>query len=175
MKSVYIFRGAPATGKGTVVPEFCKLLPGPVAHIDQDVFRWNFHLIGRTVADVSEAEHALAYQNMLLVYEQYLRSSSYEVVVEGLFTWDDTSSSQGSAKHLAALAEQYGCSVKSIVLTADKQQMLERNARRGYSVPAAEFELLYSGVYQTVDSSEIVVDSTDQTPRETLAVLKRFI
>ncbi len=57
---VYIFRGAPATGKDTVIPEFCKLLPKPVALISQDVLRWGFHLIGRTVSEVTDDEHILA-------------------------------------------------------------------------------------------------------------------
>lgn len=175
MKSVYIFRGAPATGKGTLVPEFCKLLPKPVAHIDQDVFRWNFHLLGRQVSDVADAEHIFAYNNMKLLYEQYLRNGHYTVVLEGLFTWGDTSSSQGATQELVAMAKRYGFEVKTIVLRADKEELLRRNIARNYTVPSDEFELLYDAIYKVIDSSEIVIDSTGQTAEETLAVLRHLI
>lgn len=135
------------------------------------MFRWGFHLIGREVADISEEEHRFAWQNMLEVYEQYLKNAHYTVVVEGLFTWDDAGSSQGNVKELVDLAAQYDFACKSIVLKAEKQTLLERNARRNYAVPAEEFEALHEAVYRTIDSSEIVYDSTDKTVEETVEQL----
>jgi predicted kinase len=99
----------------------------------------------------------------------------YTVVIEGLYTWDDEASSQGSAKRLAELARQYGFEVKSIVLKAGKEKLLARNAAREYSVPLDEFNMLYSNVYDVINDSEIVIDSTDQTPEETVALLKSVI
>lgn len=174
MKSVYIFRGAPATGKGTLAPEFAKLLPTPTALIEQDELRWGFHLIGRSVSDVSDAEHFFANQNMALLYERYLKNGSYTIVVEGLFTWDDMSSSQGSAKQLVYMARNYGYTAKSIVLKADKAELLKRNDGRQYSVPRDEFDMLYDNIYRTVNDSEIVIDSTRQSAQETLEVLKKL-
>ncbi len=175
MKSVYIFRGAPATGKGTLVPEFCKLLPKPVALIEQDAFRWGFHLVGRQVSEVSDGEHLFAYNNMTLVYEQYLQNGDYTIVLEGLFTWDDTSSSLGNAKQLLDIAYTHGFDTKSIVLRADKEELLKRNDERQYSVPADEFDMLYDNIYRIVDSSEIVIDSTGQAVDETLSALRQLI
>jgi len=172
MKQVFIFRGAPATGKGTIVPEFCKILAGPVVLISQDALRWGFHLIGRHVTDISDDEHALANKNAEILYEQYLKSGNYTIVLEGLFTWDNEKSSQGNAKHLVELAHDYGFDARSIVLKADKEELLARNGTRQYEVPSKEFEMLHDGVYKTVDASEIVVDSTGQTPDETIRVLK---
>ncbi len=86
--TVYIFRGAPASGKGTVVPKFCELLPKPVALISQDVLRWGFHRIGR---------------------------------------------------------------------------------------PVGEFNKLYNNVYSIVGEGETVIDSTGQTPDETVTLLKALI
>lgn len=173
MKSVYIFRGAPATGKGTLVTAFSKLLPKPVALIEQDTFRWGFHLIGRKVPDVSDVEHLFAYKNMVLLYEQYLKSGSYTIVLEGLFTWDTTNSSQGNAKQLVNMAREHDFNVKSIVLKADKEELLRRNYRREYSVPSDEFEMLYNNIYLTIDSSETVIDSTGQTVGQSLKVLQK--
>lgn len=173
--TVYIFRGAPASGKGTVVPEFCKLLPKPVAFISQDVLRWDFHLIGRKVAEVTDDEHILANKNTEMLYEQYLKDGRYTIVVEGLYTWDNDASSQGSAKRLAELAKGYGFDVKNIVLRADKEELLARNAARKYAVPLDEFDMLYANVYDTVDKSEIVIDSTGQAPEETVMSLKAII
>jgi hypothetical protein len=73
------------------------------------------------------------------------------------------------------MAKQYGFSVKSIVLVADKDELLQRNAHREYSVPTEEFESLYSNIYQTIDPSETVVGSTGQTAEDTLAELKALI
>jgi len=172
MKTVYIFRGAPASGKGTVVPKFCELLPKPVALISQDTLRWGFHLIARTVPDVQDEEHLFAYQNTLVMFEQYLKNGHYSIVLEGLFTCDDTTSSQGNVKELIELASRYGYSVKSIVLRADKEELLKRNAERPYAVPLDEFDVLYTNIYKTVDSSELVVDSSGQSLEATLVLLK---
>jgi len=169
--TVYIFRGAPASGKGTIVPKFCELLPKPVAFISQDDLRWGFHLIGRKVSDVKDSEHMLAYKNTELLYEQYLKDGSYTIVLEGLFTWDDQKSSQGNAKSLVELARKHGFDVKSIVLRADKDELLARNAARGYTVPREEFEDLYHNVYKKIGDGEEVIDSTRQTPEQTMAAL----
>ena len=173
--TVYIFRGAPATGKGTVIPKFCEQLPKPVAFISQDVLRWDFHLIGRKVSEVTDDEHVFANKNTEMLYEQYLKDGRYTIVIEGIYTWDDETSSQGSAKRLAQLARSYGFNVKNIVLEADKEELLARNAARGYVVPMDEFSMLYDNVYRTIDGSEIVINSTSQTPDETIASLKPVI
>lgn len=170
---VYIFRGAPASGKGTLLPEFCKLLPSPVALIEQDQFRWGLHLVGRSVFNISDAEHKFAHQNTLLIYEQYLKNGNYTIVIEGLFTWDDQSSSQGSARELMKLAQKYGHQCRSFVLKADKTTLLERNAARSYAVPPEEFETLYHNIYKVIDPSEIVVDSSGQHAGQTLAYLQK--
>lgn len=169
---VYIFRGAPAAGKGSLLPSFCKLLPKPVALLEQDFFRWDLHLAGRTVLEVQDEEHTFAHQNLLLIYEQYLKSGKYTVVVEGLFTWDDPNSSQGNAKEFVQLAQKYGYDCTSVVLRADKNALLERNAAREYSVPPAEFDTLYESVYRVIDPGELVIESTGQTPQTTLENLK---
>jgi len=174
MKSVYIFRGAPATGKGTVVPAFIKLLPTPAALITEDTFRWDFHLASRTIQDVTDDEHMFAYRNMVRIYEEYLKNGTYTIVLEGLFTWDDMRSSQGSARELAEIARTHGFTVRSIVLKADKKELLKRNKLRNYSVPVDEFNQLYANVYKTVADEEMVIDSTHQTAEQTLETLKHL-
>lgn len=173
--AVYIFRGAPASGKGTLLPRFCELLAKPVALIEQDKFRWGLHLIGRSVTDVSNTEHKLAHQNTLLVYEQYLKSGNYTIVIEGLFTWDDKTSSQGNAKELVELAARYGHPCKSLVLRASKEELLARNAARPYAVPDEEFDTLYENVYGVIDPEEVVVDSSQQDVEQTLAELQKVL
>jgi predicted kinase len=167
-KDVYVFRGAPASGKGTVVPQFCESLSKPVALIQQDKFRWGIHTFGREIADISDEEHTLAYRVAVAAYEEYLRKGMHTVVVEGLFTYDDKESSQGNAHVLHTLAEQYGYRFTSIVLHAAKEKLLDRNKNREYSVPLDEFEQLYSGVYGKIGEEEIVVDSTRLTAQETV-------
>ena len=172
---IYIFRGSPASGKGTLVPEFCKLLDSPVALIEQDTFRWGFHLIGRNVPDVQDEEHMFAHKNTLMLYEQYAKNDQYTVVIEGLFTWDNAASSQGAAAELMAIAKKYDRPYKSIVLTADKEELLRRNATRPYSVPNDEFETLYKNIYQKIDASEIVIDSSGKDTQQTLQDLQRVV
>jgi predicted kinase len=92
-------------------------------------------------------------------------------VAEGLFTWDDAESSQGNAKELIDLAERYGYNATSIVLKATKNELLKRNAERDYSVPLEEFEALYNGVYNTIDQSELVIDSTSLDLPQTLRAI----
>lgn len=171
---VYIFRGAPASGKGTVVPGFAKTLSKPVALLEQDTFRWGFHLAGRGVEDVTQQEHRLAYENMVAVYKNYLESGQYNIVLEGLFTWDDVESSEGSSSELMDIAGQYGIDAISIVLKAEKSELIERNKSRTYVVPDSEFDALYHAVYDTIDPSEIVIDSTDMLPSDVLHNLSRL-
>jgi len=175
MKTVYIFRGAPASGKGTLVPAFTKLLPRPAALIEQDAFRWGFHLIGRKVSEVEDSEHTFAYHNMLCIYEEYLKNGAYTITLEGLFSWDDMSTSQGCAKQLIELAHRYGFETKSIVLRANKDELLARNEAREYSVPRDEFDMLYDNIYKTIGDDEVVVDSTGLTADEALARLQAIM
>jgi predicted kinase len=172
---VLIFRGAPASGKGTIAQKLCAQLSKPVALIEQDKFRWDIHVIGRKVSDVGLDEHAFAHRNMALVYEQYLKSGQYTIVLEGVFTWGDVAPDQGDVRPLIALAEQYGFACQSIVLKASKQTLLDRNAKRPYSVPHEEFDVLYKNIYRTIDDSEIVIDSTGQDSNETVQSLKAFL
>lgn len=172
---VLIFRGAPASGKGTITKKICAQLSNPVALIEQDVFRWDIHTVGRSVPEVSLKEHAFAYRNMKLVYEEYLKSGNYTIVLEGIFTWDTIAPDQGSAKELVALAQKYGFNGQSIVLNASKQTLLDRNAKRPYSVPTEEFNTLYKNIYRTIDESEIVIDSTGQDTNETIQSLKKIL
>jgi predicted kinase len=173
--SVYIFRGAPASGKGTLVPRFCEILPKPIALIEQDQFRWGLHLIGRSIPEVTDEEHRLAHRNAVLIYEQYLKSGSYTIVFEGLLTYDNPESSQGSVRELADLAERYGFAFQSVVLTAEKSELFKRNAQRQYSVPAEEFEQLYSDVYDTIGADELVIDTTGLGEQESIDKLIRGI
>ncbi len=168
---VYIFRGAPASGKGTIVPEFAKKLPKPVALIEQDKLRWEFHLIGRKIEEVDDEEHRFAFENTLLIYEQYLKRHKYTIILEGLFTWDDKNASQGNVRQLAELAMRYDLPWTSIVLVADKEELLKRNSAREYAVPSGEFNMLYEKIYTMIDPSEIVINSTGKTAGETLKEL----
>ena len=95
--------------------------------------------------------------------------------MEGLFTWNDTSSQQGSMAEIIKLAELHGCEVVSIVLKADKEALLERNKARNYSVPMDEFDELYNGAYGVIDDSEVVVDSTDDNVAETIEKIKSIL
>lgn len=170
--SVYIFRGAPASGKGTIVPAFCKLLPTPLALIEQDKFRWGIHLFGREIRDIEDGEHRLAHRITEQVYEEYLKDGNYTIVVEGLFTWDDDTSSQGSTLHLRELALRYGFACTNILLRASRDELLRRNAGREYGVPRAEFDILFTNVYDTVGVDEIVIDSTGMDVGQTLEKLR---
>jgi len=172
---VYIFRGAPASGKGTVISEFCKMLPRPIAFISQDVFRWNFHLIGRSVPEITNDDHILANKNAEMVFEQYLKNGKYTIVIEGLYTWNDEHSAQGSAHMLTELAKKYGFRVVNVFLQADKEVLLTRNEYRTYSVPLAEFNTLYDNIYKSIDRSEIIIDSTNMSIEATIDALATII
>ncbi|QQS19587.1 AAA family ATPase [Candidatus Saccharibacteria bacterium] len=175
MQKVLIFRGAPASGKSTIVPEIAKLLTKPVVLIEEDKFRWGFHIIGRSVSEVGSDEHRFAYENTRMLYERYLEVGMYSIVLEGLFTWNNKSSPEGSAKELVDLAEQHGFEAISIVLTAEKEELRRRNTMREYTVPAKEFEELYNGVHQELNSSEIIIDTTNESTEETIARLKLLL
>ena len=173
---VYIFRGPPASGKGTIVPAFAQLLPKPVALIEQDKLRWGIHLIGRSVEEVTSEEHRMAYENTLILFDRYLRSGKYTIVVEGLFSWDDDASSEGSVRHFIDLANKYGFDLTSVVLKADKDILMQRNQERPtYTTPEDEFNNLYDSVYSKIDESEIVIDSTYQTTEQTIDELRSLV
>ncbi len=101
----------------------------------------------------------------MLLFEQYLKDGGYDLVLEGLFTWDNANSNQGDAKHLIDMAQNYGFKATSIVLRAEKEELLRRNSERQYSVPNDGFEELYNNIYQTVDPSEAIVGSTKKSAR----------
>jgi hypothetical protein len=172
VKKAYIFRGPPAAGKSTSVPLFAKSLGGKVAYLSEDAFRWNFHLIGREVPDVSPAECRLAFENMLLMLEQYCKAGDYQLVIDGLFTWDDPKSPEGSVQDVVDVLKRYGFEYHCFVLTAEKPTLLRRNEVRDYTVPPDEFERLWAGIYQTIDGSELVCYTDKGTPEDIVRSVK---
>lgn len=169
---VYIFRGSPLSGKSTLAPAFSSLLPKPVAGLRHDMLRWDIHRLDRHFTEVSSDEHRFAFENLVVLLEQYLKKGTYNIVIEGLFTWNNSKSDQGDVKTLIDLAGRYDVSCKSIVLKTDKEKLLERNATRLQQVPSDEFNTLYENIYETIDPSEIVIDTTSTEIDETLSRLK---
>jgi hypothetical protein len=161
MKKAYIFRGPPASGKNTILKPFVRSLSNPAALLELDVFRWDFHFWNLRVEDITEEYHHFAYHNFLRMVEEYARFGKFDLVLEGLFSWN-IPSSQGAVSEILPLLQRNGYSVTSILLTAEKETLWYRNQRREYVVPRAEFDLLYRHVMETVDPSEVVIDSTDQ-------------
>jgi len=174
MKKIFIFRGSPASGKGTVTKEFLKLIPDKVAFLELDKFRWGFHLVNRQVSDVSVEEHQLAYDNYLSVLENYIKNGEYTIVTEGLFSWS-TASPHGNMQDLISLCEKYDCSYQCILLSADREILWRRNLDREYSVPEDEFEELYSHVMQEVSDSEFIIDVGDNSVVESVEILKDLL
>ena len=174
-KRVVIVRGGPASGKGTLATKLAELLPKPVALLEQDQFRWGFHKIGRDIAEVSSDEHRFAHQNLLKLFEEYLNNGSYQIILEGLFTWNDSSSPQGSIQQIVELANRYDYEVRCILLKASKEELIQRNSQREYSVPPAEFDELFNAVYKTVGESEVVVDTSHKSIDESLEDLRQTV
>ncbi len=168
MGQAYIFRGPPAAGKGTLVYRFAEKLDGKVAYLDLDVFRWGFHLIGRPIEDVSVSEHRFAFDNLLVLLERYCKRQEYTLVVDGLFTWDDQTSSEGNVQAIIRILDGSGYAHRNILLTAAKEELEARNRQREHAVPSVEFNKLYQGVMGKIGPNEITVDSTGQTPDQTL-------
>lgn len=71
-KTAYVLRGSPASGKTTVTELLVQRIPGRVATVELDTFRWNFHLRPRAVSEVAEDEHRLANVN----FYQYWRTTA---------------------------------------------------------------------------------------------------
>lgn len=174
MKRIYIFRGSPASGKGTITAEFLKQLPGKVVFLELDKFRWGFHLVNRKVVDVEEREHQLAYENYLSVLENYLKSDEYTIVTEGLFSWD-TPSPHGNMQDILPLAQKYEFESFPILLSSDYETLWKRNLSREYSVPEDEFKQLYYHVMANSDESETVVDVGVNTITESIETLKKLL
>lgn len=171
-KKVYIFRGGPASGKSTLSQLFCEQLDKPVALIEQDRMRWGFHVIGRDISEISEAEHRFANRNAMMLFEEYLKNGDYTIVIEGLFTLDDPASSQGSTYEYKWVVEKYGYQPVMILLKADKNELWSRNQTREYSVPEDEFNRLYENVYRKCGDDEMLIDSTGQSTEDTLRSLR---
>ena len=157
MKHIYIFRGAPASGKGTIPKAFMRKLTGRIAYIELDTFRWGFHLVNRAIPDITPEEHQLAYENYLAVLENYLKNGSYTIVTEGLFSWDKAGP-HGNMQDILTLSERYGYKAHPILLHSDKEVLWERNLQRPYAVPEAEFNELYDWVMQQRPEEETAVD-----------------
>jgi predicted kinase len=174
MKKAFIFRGAPASGKGTITKEFLKLIPGKVAFLELDTFRWEFHAVNQDVIAITNDDHQMAYKNYLSVLENYLKDGSYTIVTEGLFSWN-TASPHGNVQDIISLCKQYGYEYQSIVLSADQEILWERNLAREYVVPEEEFGALYSHVMEEVDASELTIDVEKNSVSESVGILQSLL
>lgn len=172
-KKIYIFRGSPASGKGTITEEFIKQLDGKIAFLELDNFRWGFHLKNRVVADIGQKEHLLAYKNFLSVLENYLSDGSYTLVIEGLFSWR-VAGPHGNMQDIISLATKYNYNYYPILLYADFETLWNRNLQRDYSVPIDEFKQLYSYVMDAQSEEEIKINVDDKTVQESVDILSQY-
>ncbi|MCA9350938.1 hypothetical protein KC874_04585 [Candidatus Saccharibacteria bacterium] len=173
-KKIYIFRGSPASGKGTITEEFIKQLDGKIAFLELDNFRWGFHLKNRVVADIGQKEHLLAYKNFLSVLENYLSDGSYTLVIEGLFSWR-VAGPHGNMQDIISLATKYNYNYYPILLYADFETLWNRNLQRDYSVPIDEFKQLYSYVMDAQSEEEIKINVDDKSVQESVDILSQYI
>lgn len=170
-KTVYIFRGAPASGKTTLTRLLAKKLPKPIAILEQDYFRWGIHNFNKSKAKVLHNEHLLADKNFLSVFEQYLQDSRYTIIIDGSFTWDTNELGYIDSKKLINIANRYGFKCVNVLLKAERKILNKRNARRKYTVPAKVFDDMYDTLYKKIDNSEKIFDTTHLTKRQTLDLL----
>jgi len=173
-KQVFIFRGSPASGKGTITAEFIKQIPGKVVYLELDTFRWGFHLYNRVVADVSDAEHQLAYKNFLCLLENYLQDGCYTIVAEGLFA-RDKASPHGNMQDIISICEKYGYDAKQILLSADYDILWSRNLKREYSVPEDEFQMLYKHVMNEQSDNEIKINVGEKSVEQSVSILSALL
>jgi predicted kinase len=167
MKKIYIFRGSPASGKGTITAALMSKLEGKVAYIELDKFRWGFHLVNRTVSQVSNEEHALAYRNYLSVLENYLTDGNYTIVTEGLFSWNKPGP-HGNMQDILTLCKKHEYEAVPILLHADYDVLWDRNLKRKYSVPKEEFDDLYNTVMGERSESEYKISVGENTVSESV-------
>ena len=173
-KKIFIFRGSPASGKGTITDAFIKTIAGKVAYIELDTFRWGFHLKNRKIADVGDEEHQLAYENYLAVLTNYLKNGTYTIVTEGLFSWSKPGP-HGSMGEIISLCEVYDFEIFPILLYADYDVLWERNTKRQYAVPEDEFKILYHNVMDERSDEEIALNVGELSVEESVAALSKFL
>ncbi len=173
-KKVFIFRGSPASGKGTITKEFMSTIDGRLAYLELDKFRWGFHLGHRKILDITEDEHEFAYKNYLSILENYLKNGTYTIVTEGLFSCVK-SGPHGSMKDILELCEKYNYEYHAFLLCADYEILWDRNLKREYSVPEDEFKMLYDYVMEGEMNNEIKIDVGNNSVEGSVKKIREFI
>jgi len=174
-KKAILLRGAPASGKSTLSHQLVKCFEEKAALIDLDTFRWHFHLTNRSIHDITPEEHAFAYQNLLTLLENYAKNGSYHLVVEGLFSWNE-SSQHGNVGQIVELFKAYSFEANLFLLSAPKKTLWERNVKREYTVPQEEFDTLYEEVMSSTNpEKEVVINQEGIEIQAALAIIKTHI
>jgi len=114
-------------------------------------------------------EHALAFQNLLSVIENYACNGAYTLVIDGLF-------SDGSGSDMEKIIEifqRHDCQLHCFVLSASRELLWERNCQRDHVVPRDEFDQLYDYVMRSNGTSalEHIIDIS-QSIEDCLALLR---
>lgn len=170
-KIVYIFRGSPASGKTSLTKQLAKMLPKPVALLEQDYFRWGIHNFIKPKSKILHSEHKIADNNFMTILKEYLKNEAHTIIIDGPFTWDTEELGYVNSKKINKVANDYGYKCINILLRADKNILVKRNAKRKYSVPKKVFDEMYQIVYKKIDNKELVIDSTKLSKKETLDTL----
>ncbi len=174
MKKAYVFRGSPASGKGTLTKGFLKLLKGKVAFLELDNFRWGFHLTNRDISEVTGDEHLFAYNNFLLMLESYCMNGDYTLVIEGLFSWVENGA-HGNMNDIKSILEKCDFQYEFFYLQAKYETLWGRNNDRKYSVPKKEFDSLFKSVGKGEKQRETIIDVDNKTIKEALQELEKHL
>jgi len=172
-KTVYIFRGAPASGKTTLSRSLARKLPKPVATLEQDYFRWGIHNFSKPKSKVLHGEHILADRNLISIFRGYLKDGNYTIILDGPFTWDTDELGYINSRKLIDIANSYGYKCINIILKADAKELIKRNAKRKYAVPIKVFNEMYDVLYKKIDKSEIIFDTTNKTKTQSIKMIVR--
>lgn len=173
-KEAYIFRGSPASGKGTITELLIKEFTSKTALLELDTFRWGFHYTNRKIADISNDEHAFAFNNLLSLLDNYSKNGQYNLIIEGLFSWSEHCP-HGTMQKVIEVLNRNNFKYKMFLLSGELETLLDRNAKREYSVPREEFQELYDYVMEEKRPKEIIIDVTHKNPQETLQEIKKHI
>lgn len=138
-----------------------------MATLELDSFRWSYHLKPRSVLDITDDEHHLAFSNFLSVLENYCVNGTYTLILEGGFAWAKASP-HGNMEDIIKCLRRYEYHPVLVRLEAPLEVLWQRNLKRNYVVPRLEFEQLYATVMESSGLEERRIDVSNLSEEETL-------
>lgn len=167
MSKVLIIRGYCGTGKSSVAKHIAK--KNDFAFLEYDTFLWNMN----TTRKPSKFEYEITFKNFLSVLRNYLKTKK-DILIEGPLV-PRTKEDPFNIKKVISIIRKANYKCQIVQLTVEEPICVQRMKKRNHVVPRWERDMFKQKHDDSIQSDEVIIDTSNLTIRQTINKIEKLM